>query len=83
MESVAVPERGAGQPHRWAAALRVERTTLLKADLRSSGATGSFIRAEFRCRACGYGLIRNGAPVVCPMCQASEWEGLPWRPFPR
>ena len=83
MESVAVPERGAGHADRWAAVLRVERTSLLNADLRSSGETGSSIRAEFRCRACGYGLIRNGAPVVCPMCQASEWGGLPWRPFAR
>jgi rubrerythrin len=49
----------------------------------AAGETDSSTRAEFRCRACSYGLIRNGPPGVCPMCQASEWEGLPWRPFPR
>ena len=68
MESVAAPERVAELTDPWAAVLGFERTST---------------RAEFRCRACGYGLIRNGPPVVCPMCQASEWEGLPWRPFPR
>jgi rubrerythrin len=83
VESVAVPERVAEVTDPWAAVLRFERTSLLNADLRSPGETDSSTRAEFRCRACGYGLIRNGPPVVCPMCQAREWEGLPWRPFPR
>jgi hypothetical protein len=38
-------------------------------------------RAELRCSVRGYGVIASGPPPSLPMCQASAWEQLAWRPF--
>ncbi len=46
-------------------------------------ATGQRIVGEFRCNACGYGIVCRNALPVCPMCHGSGWEESPWRPFTR
>ena len=33
------------------------------------------------CASCGYGIAIRRTPPLCPMCQGSEWEPGPWRPF--
>ncbi len=33
------------------------------------------------CVGCGYGIAIRREPPPCPMCQGSEWEPGPWRPF--
>jgi hypothetical protein len=38
-------------------------------------------RAEYRCAACGYGIIVYGQPPSCPMCREPRWEHVEWRPF--
>jgi hypothetical protein len=38
-------------------------------------------RAEYRCAACGYGIIVYGQPPSCPMCSEPRWERVEWRPF--
>jgi hypothetical protein len=38
-------------------------------------------RAEYRCAACGYGIIVYGQPPSCPMCSEPRWEHVEWRPF--
>ncbi len=38
-------------------------------------------RAEYRCAACGYGIIVYGQPPRCPMCSEPRWEHVEWRPF--
>ena len=38
-------------------------------------------RLEFRCCACGYGVVRQSSPPRCPMCGDAEWEELGWKPF--
>jgi hypothetical protein len=38
-------------------------------------------RAEYRCAACGYGIIVYGQPPRCPMCPETHWEHAEWRPF--
>ena len=40
-------------------------------------------REELRCTACGYGVIVSRRPPACPMCQASRWDEVGWRPFTR
>ena len=40
-------------------------------------------RREFRCGVCGYGVALAGSPPACPMCRATAWEPVPWRPFSR
>ena len=32
------------------------------------------ISTEFRCAACGYGIIVSGALPTCPMCRATSWK---------
>jgi hypothetical protein len=38
-------------------------------------------RAEYRCAACGYGIIVYGQPPRCPMCREPRWEHVESRPF--
>ena len=38
-------------------------------------------RAEYRCAACGYGIVVYGQPPRCPMCSEPRWEHVEWRPF--
>ena len=38
-------------------------------------------RAEYRCAACGYGIVVYGQPPSCPMCSEPRWEQVEWRPF--
>ena len=38
-------------------------------------------RDEYRCAACGYGIIVYGQPPGCPMCRELRWEHVEWRPF--
>jgi len=44
---------------------------------------GSRAKGEFRCAGCGYGVTVYKALPSCPMCQGTEWERVPWRPFSR
>jgi len=31
-------------------------------------------KLEFRCRACGYGVVVSATPpATCPMCQSTAW----------
>lgn len=47
----------------------------------SGSSAGRGPAREFRCAACGYGIVVKGPPPRCPMCHESAWEHLPWRPF--
>ena len=38
-------------------------------------------RAEYRCAACGYGIVVYGRPPSCLMCSEARWERVEWRPF--
>jgi hypothetical protein len=40
-------------------------------------------RAEYRCAACGYGIVVYGRPPGCPMCSEGRWEHVEWRPSSR
>ena len=38
-------------------------------------------RTEYRCAACGYGIVAYGRPPGCRMCSEARWEHVEWRPF--
>jgi hypothetical protein len=38
-------------------------------------------RAEYRCTACGYGIVVYERPPSCLMCGEARWEHVEWRPF--
>ncbi len=37
-------------------------------------------RAEYRCAACGYGIVVYGRPPGCPMCSEARWEHVERQP---
>jgi hypothetical protein len=37
-------------------------------------------RTDYRCAACGYGMVVYGRPPGCPMCSEARWEHVEWRP---
>jgi hypothetical protein len=37
-------------------------------------------RTEYRCAACGYGIVVYERPPSCPMCRKPRWEHVQWRP---
>ena len=47
----------------------------------SAGRVRKGRRAEYRCAACGYGIIVYGQPPGCPMCCEPRWDHVEWRPF--
>lgn len=40
-------------------------------------------KGEFRCLGCGYGVTVYRHLPECPMCHATAWERVPWRPYSR
>ena len=40
-------------------------------------------RAEYRCAACGYGIVVYQQPPSCLMCSEARWEHVEWRPLSR
>jgi rubredoxin len=44
-------------------------------------AGGKGKRAEYRCAACGYGIVVDGQPPRCPMCSEPGWEHVEWAAF--
>jgi hypothetical protein len=38
-------------------------------------------RTEYRCAACGYGIVVYERPPGCPMCREARWEHVEWRPY--
>ena len=38
-------------------------------------------RGEYRCAACGSGIVVYGQAPSCPICSERRWEHVEWRPF--
>jgi len=38
-------------------------------------------RDEYRCAACGYGLVVYGQAPSCSICREARWQHVEWRPF--
>ena len=43
--------------------------------------TGEFVKGEFHCSECGYGVTIVRALPLCPMCGGTSWEQTSWHPF--
>jgi rubrerythrin len=44
---------------------------------RTHDARRSPSRVELRCGGCGYGIVVNGPPPLCPMCRTQSWSDPP------
>jgi rubrerythrin len=42
---------------------------------------GEWVKGEFHCAECGYGVTVYRQLPVCPMCGGESWEQSPWSPF--
>jgi hypothetical protein len=62
-------------------ALRVEEDAAVEGGMVSAVVGRMGKRAEYRCAACGYGIVVYGQPASCPMCREPRWEHVEWRPF--
>lgn len=59
-----------GRPARKAGAREFERV--------EAGARGA---GEYRCVACGYGIVTFSLVPPCPMCHGADWAATRWSPF--
>ena len=46
-------------------------------------AAGQYVKGEYHCSDCGYGVTIVRALPLCPMCGGTSWEQSPWSPFSR
>jgi hypothetical protein len=46
-------------------------------------AAGDDAKGEYRCAACGYGVVVIGLLPACPMCRGTTWEEIIGNPFAR
>ena len=53
----------------------------LAGSMLAAGAGRQGKRTEYRCAACGYGIVVYGHAPSCPMCREACWEHVDWRPF--
>jgi hypothetical protein len=63
------------------ALVRAAEDSAVEAGMVAAGRARRGKRAEYRCAACGYGIVVYGQPASCPMCRQPGWEHVEWRPF--
>jgi hypothetical protein len=62
------------------ALVRAAEDSELEAGTVAAGGGRKGKRAEYRCAACGYGIVAYRRPPGCPMCREARWEHVKWRP---
>jgi hypothetical protein len=62
------------------ALVRAAEDSELEAGTVAAGGGRKGKRAEYRCAACGYGIVADGRLPGCPMCREARWEHVEWRP---
>jgi hypothetical protein len=45
--------------------------------------SGTAVKGQFQCAACGYGVTVHRELPRCPMCAGEEWHQSAWTPFTR
>ena len=63
------------------ALVREAEESALEGGMLAAGGARKGKRTEYRCAACGYGIVVYGHAPSCPMCRQARWEHLEWRPF--
>ena len=78
-DQMLIVELGEGDPEELLALVREAEE--IEGDMVAAGRGRKGKRAEYRCAACGYGIVVYGQPPSCPMCSEPRWEHVEWRPF--
>jgi hypothetical protein len=68
-----------GDP-KMAALVREADDSEVKRGMAVAGRGRKGTRAEYRCAACGYGIVVYEQPPSCLMCSEALWEHVEWRP---
>ena len=68
-----------GRPGRVALVCETEDSDV-KQGMVAAGGGRKGKRTEYRCAACGYGIVVYERPPSCPMCRKPRWEHVEWRP---
>ena len=81
-EQLLIVELPEGDPE-LVALVREAEESALEGGMLAAGGARKGKRTEYRCAACGYGIVVYGHAPSCPMCRQARWEHLEWRPFPQ
>jgi hypothetical protein len=79
-DQMLIVELREGDPELVAPAREAEKAAI-EGGMVAAGGRRKGKRAEYRCAACGYGIIVYGQAPSCPMCRGARWEHAEWRPF--
>ena len=79
-EQLLIVELPEGDPE-LVALVREAEESALEGGMLAAGGARKGKRTEYRCAACGYGIVVYGHAPSCPMCREARWEHLEWRPF--
>lgn len=78
-DQMSIVELEEGRPGRVALVSETEDSEV-KRDMVAAGGGRKAKRTEYRCVACGYGIVVYERPPSCPMCSKPRWERVEWRP---
>ena len=76
---MSIVELAEGRPGR-VALVRETEDSDVKPGMVAAGGGRKGKRTEYRCAACGYGIVVYERPPSCPMCRKPRWEHVEWRP---
>ena len=76
---MSIVELAVGRPGR-VALVRATEDSELERGMVAAGGGRQGKRTEYRCAACGYGIVVYERPPSCPMCRKPRWEHVEWRP---
>jgi hypothetical protein len=77
-DQMSIVELAEGRPGRVALARETGDSEVKRGMVAGGGTKGK--RTEYRCAACGYGIVVYERPPSCPMCSKPRWEHVEWRP---
>jgi hypothetical protein len=77
-DQMSIAELAEGRPGRVALVRETEDSEVERGMVVAGGARKGK-RTEYRCAACGYGIVVYERPPSCPMCSKPRWEHVEWR----
>jgi rubredoxin len=72
-DQMSIVELAEGRPGR-VALVRETKDSDVKPGMVAAGGGRKGKRTEYRCAACGYGIVVYERPPSCPMCRKPRWE---------
>jgi len=77
-DQMSILELAEGRP-RGVALVRETEDSEVERGMVAAGGGRKGKQTEYRCAACGYGIVVYERPPSCPMCRKPRWEHVEWR----